>query len=217
MTALALSRRSLAEALPDFAVAQRTALRPAVEQQAAQPAPAFVPSGPSEEDIRARIEAAAAAASADAERRLKAEHEAALAALRDEHAAELARLDAAYGGALGTALKEGLDAVEARVTELTVSVAARLLGVALTEDIRRRAVDQLARCIDQAMGDSEAVTVTVRGPMSLHDALVEALGSRAGQLRFVEDSGPDLTATVDDVHFETRIAAWSDAISGAVA
>ncbi|MCV0393758.1 MAG: hypothetical protein K5872_12365 [Rhizobiaceae bacterium] len=216
MSTLALAKRSLAEALPDFATARVPPPRPAAPAREPAAPAALMPSWPSEEEIDARVEAAVAQAIAECETRLRAEHEDAVAALAEAHAAELARREAEHGEVLGAALKAGLDEIERKVTDLTTSVAARLLGVALTDEVCERAVAQLAARISDAIGDSDAVSVTVRGPLSLHEALMKALGERSMQVSFIEAGGADLVATVDDTHFETRIAAWSDSLSGAV-
>ncbi len=53
----------------------------------------------------------------------------------------------------------------------------------------------------------------MRGPSSLFETLREALGSRAANLDFVEAAGLDLTVTIDETVFETRIAEWSSTLS----
>jgi len=57
------------------------------------------------------------------------------------------------------------------------------------------------------------VRIGVRGPLSLFEPLSAALGSRAANLDFTEASGFDLTVTIDETVFETRIAEWSASLS----
>ena len=61
-----------------------------------------------------------------------------------------------------------------------------------------------------------AVRIGVRGPLSLFETLQAALGSRAANLDFVEAPGFDLTVTIDEAVFETRMAEWSATLSEAL-
>src|SRR5438445_818949 len=59
----------------------------------------------------------------------------------------------------------------------------------------------------------EAERIGVRGPLSLFEPLKAALGDRAANLDFTEAPGFDLTVTIDETVFETRIAEWSASLS----
>ena len=60
---------------------------------------------------------------------------------------------------------------------------------------------------------SRAARIGVRGPLSLFEPLKAALGSRAANLDFAEAPGFDLTVSIDETVFETRIAEWSASLS----
>ena len=55
--------------------------------------------------------------------------------------------------------------------------------------------------------------IAVRGPLSLFETLKASLGPRAANLDFIEAPGFDLTVTIDEAVFETRMAEWSATLS----
>lgn len=211
-----MSARALAAALPDFGAPDRHH-RPAPSD----PMPSFEPT------------AAAAAASlpldspaideriAEAEdvlrERLTTEHAEAMAELQAAHEAKIAALEARLGDELGAQVAGVLAKTERRLIEVTGAAAARILGMALGEDLEKRAVDSLARTIREAMADSDGLRIVVRGAPHLQDPLRAALGEHAGHLEFHEDSAFDLSVEIDDKVFETRLSEWSDALAGILA
>jgi len=204
MAALALS-----DALPDFGRRPQAGTRVSVSRPTVEEA-AIVRVEPDPELLRAEI---ARAEQALAER-LAVEHQHALNAQAELHASEMAALRAELGDMLGQRLGERLDALEARLVEMTASVTARILASAVTEDIQRRALEQLGNAIAAAIGDREAVRIRVRGPSSLYEALLPALGRHAGHVEFTETADTDLSVAVDDSLFETRLSQWSSALAG---
>ncbi|RWC36245.1 MAG: hypothetical protein EOS54_31095, partial [Mesorhizobium sp.] len=104
-------------------------------------------------------------------------------------------------------------AMEARVTELVGATLARIIGGMVSDDLQKRSLDALARTIREAVADSEAVRIAVRGPLSLFETLAASLDTRASQLDFVESPGFDLAVVIDEAVFETRIAEWSASLS----
>ncbi|TGS54570.1 hypothetical protein EN826_033415, partial [Mesorhizobium sp. M1D.F.Ca.ET.183.01.1.1] len=110
------------------------------------------------------------------------------------------------GGDLGAAVAARIDTMEARVSELAGATIARIIGGLLSEDLQKRSLAALSRAIGAAVADSEAVRIGVRGPLSLFEPLRQAVGSRAAHLDFAEVPGFDLTVTIDEAVFETRIA-----------
>lgn len=208
MTALRLS-----DFLPDFGRGQHReseaiAGLDALERLASPTPPAIDMNGIIREEI--------AKAEAEVTERLSAIYEATLEAERSRHAAELERLHAEYGAEAGATIARGLAEAEAEITSMTTSVTARIVGVLMTEDIRKRAIESLAGSIREAVHDSDAVRIQVSGPQSLFEPLSAALGSRASNLHYVEAPGFDLTVSVDGNLFETRLAEWSAALSGAL-
>ncbi|WP_192252549.1 hypothetical protein [Mesorhizobium silamurunense] len=164
-------------------------------------------------DIGALIAEAVADAEAALEARLAAAHAAALEAERQANDDAAKAFLESFGGDLGAAVETRIDAMEARVAELAGVTIARIIGGIVSDDLQKRSLDALARTINAAIADSEAVRIGVRGPLSLFEPLKAALGDRAANLDFTEAAGFDLTVTIDETVFETRIAEWSASLS----
>lgn len=212
-----MGQASLENALKDFGAVPRTApahsLFDEMPEQTDFPAFAEMES-PAEElpDVDMIVAAAVGEAEAALAERLGAEHQAELEAERERHIAEIAELEARLSGEAGAVIAQRIQDMEERVAELSTSVVARILGVALTEDLRRRSVEKLSQIVADALHDGEGVRIRVRGAQSLYDALCEALPAHAANLDFTEAPGIDLWVTIDDSAFETRLSEWSSMI-----
>ncbi|MCT7377568.1 hypothetical protein [Chelativorans salis] len=207
---------ALADALPDFgagapAPAER---KPAADEafgtlreSAPPPAPAAAAERrPTIEEIVAKAEAALA-------ERLEREHEEKLAAERERHAAEMEAAVSRLGEEAGAAIAARFTEMQREVATLTGALTAHILGAVLTEDLQKRAVNELARIVEAALDDREAVRIRIRGTTLLCNALKGKLGERAQQVSFTEAPGFDLTAEIDESLFETRLAEWSEALA----
>lgn len=214
---------ALVDVLQDFGAPKRAAPRPEVPapppeplRSEPQPETELLPEFDAERAAAAVAEAVAEAEAALAQR-LSGEHAEAIASLESRHAEELARLRGEFAEEAGRRIAERLAELEQQVVALTSSTVARILGMALTEDVSRAAVDELSRNIVAAIGDREAVRIRVSGPVSLFEALRPGLGRFAGQMDFTEAPGFDLSVSVDSTLFETRLAEWSSALSEVLA
>ncbi|MCX8569831.1 MULTISPECIES: hypothetical protein [Hyphomicrobiales] len=176
------------------------------------PAPTY-PQAVPEPDLPTLIAIAVTEAEEALTARLVAEHEAALEAERQQHAAELSAFGIHMGTETGTAMAAGLRDMEARVVHLATDAAARIIAGLVSDDIRKRSIDALAAAVLSAMEDREAVRIRVSGPQFMFDALATALGERAGNVDFTEATGFDLSVSIDDNLFETRLGEWSSALS----
>lgn len=181
---------------------------PDMDLPAFEDVPAFEPV-----DTEALIAEAVAAAEAALTERLAQEHADALQVERDRHAEELAELQAQFAQEAGEKIDAALDAMETRIIELTGAVTARILGVVLTDDIRERSIERLAEIVRKALTDDEAVRIHVRGSLPLFDALKTKLPRYAEQFDFAESTNFDLSVTIDDSVFETRLAEWSSLLA----
>ncbi|MEI9430991.1 hypothetical protein [Mesorhizobium sp. Cs1299R1N3] len=197
---------ALFDLLPDFGTRAQRASQP---QAAAEHKPEAAPPA----DIGTLIAEAVAQAEAALGERLAATHEAALEAERQANAEEAKAFLDSFGGDVGKAVSSRLDAMEARVTDLVGATVARIIGGVVSDDLRKRSLEALAGAVREAVGDGEAVRITVRGPLSLFETLKASLGPRAENLDFIEASGFDLTVTIDEAVFETRMAEWSATLS----
>ena len=88
-----------------------------------------------------------------------------------------------------------------------------MLAAILSDDLQKRSLDELQRVIRNALTDNEAVGIRIHGPLSLFEAVKPALGKRAEQIAYVESAGFDLTVTIDESIFQTRMAEWSEALT----
>jgi PAS domain-containing protein len=204
-----MASAALFDLLPDFG--SRTS---AANQAPAARAAEHMPAAPAPQaDIGALIAEAVVEAEAALEARLALAHQAALDAERQASDDAAKAFLESFGGDLGTAVAGRIEAMEQRVAELTGATVARIVGGLLSDDLQERSLQALSRTISAAVADSEAVRIGVRGPLSLFEPLSAALGSRAANLDFTEASGFDLTVTIDETVFETRIAEWSASLS----
>ncbi|UDL88551.1 hypothetical protein LGH82_26010 [Mesorhizobium sp. PAMC28654] len=203
---------ALFDLLPDFgARAQHSAQpRATVEHDNKPDAPA------PQADIGALIAEAVALAEAELAERLSAAHKAELDAERQANADEAKAFLEGIGDDVGKTVALRIDMMETRVTELVAATVARVIGGIVSDNLQKRSLEALTRSIHEAVGDSEAVRVGVRGPLSLFETLRTALGPRAANLDFVEAPGFDLTVTIDEAVFETRMAEWSATLSEAL-
>lgn len=199
---------ALFDLLPDFGTRPVRAQPPAAAPTQ-QPAPEVEP----QPDMGAIIAEAVASAEHAAEARLTAAHQAELEAEREAHRAEADAFLQTLGGDIGAAVASRIDVMQAAVIDLVADQAARVVGGLLGEDLQKRSLAALADAVRAAIGDSDAVRIRVSGPSSLYETLKAALGERAESLDFTDAPGFDLTVSIDDAIFETRMAEWSAALS----
>ncbi|MCG6114400.1 MAG: hypothetical protein MEQ84_04310 [Mesorhizobium sp.] len=206
-----MATHTLADALPDFASLPPP---PREDRRAApsEPAGGLEPALP-EPTIQELIAVEVERARAELEELLDARHRDELARERERHAAEIAELSTRSGTDAAQLIEQRFWQLEEQLVDLTTSVAARILGASLADDIRARAVAQLADTVRAALADNEAVRIRVRGAPSLCEAIEKALGAKAAQVDFAVADGFDLTVSIDDSIFETRLSEWSSAMS----
>ena len=202
-----MASAALFDLLPDFGT--RT---PRVSQPQAASEHRPEASAP-QADIGTLIAEAVAQAEATLAERLVAANDAALEAERQAHAEEARVFLESFGGDIGKAVSMRIDAMEARVTDLVTATVARIIGGVVSDDLQKRSLEALAGAVREAVGDGEAVRIAVRGPLSLFESLKASLGPRIANLDFIEAPGFDLTVTIDEAVFETRIAEWSATLS----
>lgn len=206
---------ALADLLLDFAARPRPAPPPPVIVQPrieiAKPPPA-----PEPPDVDALIAEAVDKAETALAANLGALYEERTAEDRAKHEAEMAALRGTVAVEFGTRITAAIGELEKRAVDATASVAARILGQLVNDEVASRAVAALARSIRDAIADSDTIRIRVTGPQSLFMPLAAAMGDHARHLEFVEAEGYDLHVTLDETLFETRIAEWSAALAGAM-
>lgn len=164
-------------------------------------------------DTGALVAEAVAQAEAALAERLAAEHAEALRIERERHAEEVASLQAGFAEEASATIATRLGELEQRLVDLTGAVAARILGGVLTDDLRARSIERLAAIIRDALADDDALRIRVHGNQALFEALRARLERHADQFDFDEGTLLDLTITIDDSVYETRLAEWSAALA----
>ncbi|WP_406872472.1 hypothetical protein WHT83_22815 [Aminobacter sp. P9b] len=202
-----MSIAALFERLTDFAPLAANA------SDVEAPAPNSYPKAVPDPDIPAIVAAAVATAEAELAIRLDTEHQAALEAERQRHASEIANLGARFGTDIGAVIGARIAEMETRVVHLATDAAARVVAGLVSDDIATRSIDALATAILSATADRDAVRIKVSGPQFLFDALATAIGGRAENIDFSEGVGFDLSVSIDDNLFETRLGEWSAALT----
>jgi len=201
-----MSASALFDLLPDFGA------RPQPRAESAPP-PRPVAEPPAPVDVDAVVAEAVARAETELQARLAAAHEADLEAERALHAEEAKALLSSLGADVGATIAARMETLENHVADLLNDQIARILSSVLADNLQARALAALTRMVREGIGDAEAVRVRVTGPLSLYEPLRDALGPRGQNLDFIEAPGFDLTVTIDDAVFETRMAEWSQALS----
>jgi hypothetical protein len=204
-----MASAALFDLLPDFGTRTQRVSQPQAATDAQHKSEPAAPQA----DIGTLIAEAVAQAEATLGERLVAAHDAALEAERQANAEEARAFLESFGGDVGKAVSLRIDAMEARVTDLVAATVARIIGGVVSDDLQKRSLEALAGAVREAAGDGEAVRIAVRGPLSLFETLKTSLGPRAANLDFVEAPGFDLTVTIDEAVFETRMAEWSATLS----
>lgn len=209
---------ALANALKDFG-AKRASMPASLDVGPAfampdQSFPAAFPEMPEPQpDIDALIAEAVARAETETAERLAAEHAGILNGERERHAEEVASLQARLGEEASAMIEARFADAGRELVELTAAVAARILGGLMTDDLRERSLARLAGVIQDALADDDAVRIRIRGNQALHDALRSRLANHLGQIDYTEDADFDLSISINDSVYETRLAEWSAALA----
>lgn len=207
---------AIADFLPDFAPPPRPVPAAVIlPMRSEPPAPAPQPQ-PAPVDVDAIVADAVAKAEADLGRHLEALYEERAAEDRARHEEEMVALRATLAVELAGKTAAALSSLERQAIEEATSVCARILSQIVDEDVRSRAVEALAGSVRGAIGDADAIRIRVSGPQSLFMPFAAAMGDHARHLEFTESESYDLTVSLDETLFETRLAEWSSALTGAV-
>jgi hypothetical protein len=207
-----MSALRLIDVLPDFGAPPPPPVQAQVPRREAER-----PSPPPAIDVEATVRARVTVAEEALRLSLTSEHEAAMAAERERAAAALAAQAKLLGAEAGAAIAARLDHLERQVEDVVSSAVARILGGLLTDDLQRRSLASLADAIMSALAADDALRVEVRGPASLAEPLMQALGGKADAVHFLEAEGFDFSASVDGRTIETRMSEWAETLSGILA
>lgn len=163
-------------------------------------------------DIEAERAEAFAEGRAEAEAELQAQHDAAIAALKEAHQVELDALKARYEQDYAAALAERFSGLTAAVADTVAAQAAQVLAPIMNLVLTKGAVADLARMIAEGLQGGEGITVTVKGPADLFEQLKSHFEDPAPVFRHVEMQDVDLTVEFGETILVTRMAAWADTV-----
>lgn len=207
---------AIADFLPDFAPPPRPAPAAVILPMRNEPSVPAPQPQPAPVDVDAIVADAVAKAEADLSRRLEALYEERAAEDRARHEEEMAALRATLSVELAAKTAAALSSLELKAIEEATSVCARILSQIVDEDVRSRAIAALVGSVRGAVGDADTIRIRVSGPQSLFMPFAAAMGDHARHLEFTESESYDLTVSLDETLFETRLAEWSSALTGAV-
>ena len=202
---------ALADLLPDFGARPRAAPARAAAPQPSPPPPP--PPEPPPIDIDAIVAEAVARAEAEVAEKFSAEMEQRLQESDAAHQAEIDRIRSETGVEFGARLTAALADLEKQTIDVTTSVVARILGQMATDTVAQRAIEALSLTVRDVIGDAETIRIRVKGPQSLFLPFAAAMGEQSRHLQFVEADTVDLTVSMDETLFETRLAEWSQTLS----
>jgi hypothetical protein len=207
---------ALADILTDFGQPDRRLSRFAGKAQAIPSADRPGPAAPVGPDIDALLADERRKAEAEITARLEGSFQARLVSEREAYAREKEEMLAASGQEMAGRMLERLDEMEDRLIALTGASTARILGSIVSDEIRKRSIEELARTIRQAASDDEAVRIRVKGPQTLFAALAANLDDWAVHLEHIESAETDITVDINETIFETRLAEWSASLMEAL-
>lgn len=145
--------------------------------------------------------------------RLTSDYEEAMQALRDAHREEIARIENTLWASTTALIEERFAMMETSVLEQTGVAVARTLGSALSGNLQTRAIRSLVTSLQAALRNREITRLRVTGPLQLFEALKKQLGPGLADFDFTESSDIDLTVTIDNALYATRIGDWGKELS----
>jgi hypothetical protein len=95
------------------------------------------------------------------------------------------------------------------IATLVSEATATAIAPIMTEALARKATENLAVLLREAILDGAAAPIVVRGPAKLFDILKGELGEHAALVRHQEADDVDLAAEIGETVLVTRISAWA--------
>ena len=146
-------------------------------------------------------------AAATAELTEKYEREA--QAVAEAHLREIEELKLRYeieaAAVIASRIRDMAEEIAALVSEVTATAIAPIM----TEALAKKAAENLAALLREAVLEGAAAPIIVRGPAKLFDILKDELGEHAALVRHHEADDVDLAAEIGETVLVTRISAWA--------
>jgi hypothetical protein len=83
----------------------------------------------------------------------------------------------------------------------------------VTETLRVQAIAALVETVRAALRDGDALRLRISGPAALHARFAAALGDDAARFRFEPSDSLDLTVSLDNRLYATRLEEWAAALA----
>ena len=138
--------------------------------------------------------------------KLLAEHEAALAALRDEFERETAARIAA-----------DLTRIQEQTSLVLENAVAGVLAPVMEEAVAQAMVKELAQLVRETLSAEEVTRLTVHGSLNLFELFKQALGADVPEMRHVETTDLDLSVDINEAVLVTRLSAWAGSLKKVLA
>ncbi len=163
-------------------------------------------------DVDAERREAFAQGRAEATAELAFEHQREVAELKARHAEEVEALKQRLAEETASKLAANFAQIIERLALAVGDQAARVLAPVMEEALLKRAIEDLATMIRQGIGAGEGLTITVKGPPALFEALKEHLADDTMVFRHLPADDIDLTVEIGEAVLVTRMSAWSDTV-----
>lgn len=99
------------------------------------------------------------------------------------------------------------------ISQTLAEQAFQVLLPVMEEQVARKAIQELADLVRQALAESAVTTVVVRGPERLYARLKPLLDIDGIESRFMENNAADISVEINDTVLLTRLSKWAQALS----
>lgn len=168
-------------------------------------------------DIDAERSEAFAQGRREAEKEQLALHEAEISALDARHAAELEAMRVRCENEIAAMIYDRFSDMGSQLAAMLSDQTARVLAPVMDSVLLQKSIADLARMITLSIGAGEGVTITVKGPAPLFEALKRHLNDETLIFRHLETDDVDLSVEFGDSILVTRMAAWADTVGKVLA
>ncbi|MDX2202218.1 MAG: hypothetical protein NW223_05670 [Hyphomicrobiaceae bacterium] len=185
--------------------------------------PLSAPVGPSPEELAEERAAAVEAARAEGHEagreegltEARAEAEARLAEQEQDFAQRLAEARATWVASEGAQLAASIGKALTHIHDEIIAVTAEVLKPFLVEAVRKQALAELSRTVEDILKREPEAGIAISGPEDLIRSLEVALSEHAGAMTFTPSQTMEIEVKAGHALLSTRIAAWVEKINEA--
>ena len=163
----------------------------------------------SEIDVEAERREAHSEGFAAATAELTEKYEREAQAVAEAHVREIEELKLRYEIEAAAVIASRIRDMAEEIATLVSEVTATAIAPIMTEALAKKAAENLAALLREAVLEGAAAPIIVRGPAKLFDILKDELGEHAALVRHHEADDVDLAAEIGETVLVTRISAWA--------